>query len=146
MGKIFGIIIFVIIAIAIGSLYWVNSEESFVNNNVESNSTSENFSSNSVGEVDMNRVVYYYGAECPHCKSVMIFLDEFDVYSKVDFEKKEVWHDTENKKELDMVARKCGKDPNRIGVPFLLAKGKCYMGLPDVKNYFKREIGILSKD
>ncbi|MFC1623306.1 hypothetical protein ACFL2R_01795 [Patescibacteria group bacterium] len=143
MGKILGVIIFIIAAVAAGSLYWVNSEQ-------PSNSTSEvvekeSSVNTSEGEVDMDRVIYYYGDECPHCRSVMIFLEEYNVAAKVDFEKKEVWHNKDNKSELDKVARKCGKDPKRIGVPFLLAKGKCYMGLPDVKNYFKEELGMLKK-
>ncbi len=87
-------------------------------------------------------VVYYYGRECPHCEEVAEFLGDNDIYSKVDFAKKEVWHNKDNGKELMEAAQKCGIDPNDIGVPFLFADGKCFIGGPDVTNYFKEKAGI----
>jgi len=87
-------------------------------------------------------VVYYYGRECPHCKDVAKFLEENDIYGKVDFAKKEVWHNKNNGKELMEVAKKCGIDPNKLGVPFLVANGKCYIGGPDVEAFFTEKAGI----
>lgn len=93
---------------------------------------------------DLNggKPIYYYGSECPHCKDVLAFLDKNDIYSKVDFIKKEVWHDQNNGMELTEAARKCGKDPSKIGVPFLFDNGKCYMGGPEVEGFFAQKAGI----
>ncbi|MDX9913804.1 MAG: hypothetical protein RBS77_04450 [Candidatus Moranbacteria bacterium] len=98
------------------------------------------------GEVDSkeleNSIIYYYGAECPHCKDVLAYLEENDIYSKVDFIKKEVWNNRSNGEELRNAALKCGMNPSNIGVPFVFSKGKCYMGGPDVTEFFAKEAGI----
>ena len=98
-------------------------------------------SSPEIGEIE-NKTIYYYGAECPHCEDVMAFLDENDIDSKVDFAKKEVWHNKNNGEELRMAALKCGLNPANIGVPFVFDKGKCYMGGPDVTSFFSKEAGL----
>jgi len=55
------------------------------------------------------------------------------VEEKVKIEKKEVWYNRENASELQEVAKFCSLDSNSIGVPFLWADGKCYIGTPEVK-------------
>lgn len=87
-------------------------------------------------------IVYYYGAECPHCLDVNEFLEENNIASKVEFVKKEVWHDKNNANELSEVAQKCGINPGSIGVPFLAAGGKCYIGGPDVEGFFSKAAGM----
>ncbi|MFZ2153708.1 MAG: hypothetical protein WAV16_00580 [Candidatus Moraniibacteriota bacterium] len=99
-------------------------------------------SSEAASNFDESKIVYYYGAECPHCKDVLAYLDEKDIYTKVDFTKKEVWHDKKNGEELVQAALKCGLDPSKIGVPFVFSQGKCFMGGPDVMNFFGEKAGI----
>lgn len=98
--------------------------------------------SEAASNFDESKIVYYYGAECPHCKDVLAYLDEKDIYTKVDFTKKEVWHDKKNGEELVQAALKCGLDPSKIGVPFVFSQGKCFMGGPDVMNFFGEKAGI----
>ncbi len=86
--------------------------------------------------------IYFYGEECPHCKDVIAFLDKNDIYSKVDFVKKEVWHNKSNGEELRKAALKCGMNPANIGVPFLFSEEKCYMGGPDVIEFFSKKAGL----
>ena len=86
--------------------------------------------------------IYYYGSTCSHCKSVMDYLDKNDIYSKMDFIKKEVWASKENSKELTEAALKCGLNPAEIGVPFVFDSGKCYMGGPDVQDFFAQKSGL----
>lgn len=93
-------------------------------------------------DLESGKIIYYYGTECPHCQEVLKYMDENDIYSKVDFIKKEVWHDKDNGKELTEAAQKCGLDPSNIGVPFVYADGKCLMGGPDVKEFFAQKAGI----
>lgn len=86
--------------------------------------------------------IYFYGEECPHCKDVLAFFDKNDIYNKVDFVKKEVWHNKKNGEELRTAALKCGMNPSNIGVPFVFSEGKCYMGGPDVINFFSEKAGL----
>lgn len=79
------------------------------------------------------RIVYYYGLTCPHCKEVEEWMKKNKVEEKIKIEKKEVWYNKENAAELQEVARFCKLDPNSIGVPFLWADGKCYIGTPEVE-------------
>lgn len=87
-------------------------------------------------------VTYYYGEECPHCKDVLNFIEENHISEKVSFTKKETWNDRENAKELMARAKTCGIPEKQVGVPFLYAEGKCYIGSPDVEGYFREKAGI----
>lgn len=87
-------------------------------------------------------IVYYYGEECPHCKTVQKFLQDNAISEKVPYVKKEVWHDKANAKELEGRAGECGITPQGMGVPFLWAKGQCFVGDEDVIGYFKKEAGL----
>lgn len=91
-------------------------------------------------------VVFYYGEECPHCHTVLDFLEEHDVVSSVSFDVKETWHDKENSRELLANAAKCGYAPNEIGVPFLYADGECLVGAPDVIGYFSERAGLTTDE
>jgi len=87
-------------------------------------------------------IIYYYGKDCPHCKNVGKFLDDNKIAEKVQFEKKEVEANVKNALEMQKRAKDCNIDLKNLGVPFVWAKGKCYMGEPDVENFFKQEAGI----
>ena len=88
-------------------------------------------------------MVYYYGAECPHCQRIQEFLDANKVADKVTYEKKEVWHDTKNSAELGRRAKSvCHLDPSKLGVPFVIVDGKCYSGEVEVTDIFKQKAGI----
>ena len=89
--------------------------------------------------------ILYYGAECPHCKDVEKFIDDNKLADKVPFQKKEVWHDQGNAKEMTEKATSCGLAENAVGVPFLYADGKCYVGTPDVEGYFQQQAGRSSE-
>lgn len=87
-------------------------------------------------------VTYFFGQECPHCVDVMEFLEENRIAEKVQFEKKEVWHDKDNQQAMLAAAKVCRLDEKSLGVPFLFADGQCYIGGPDVEGYFKQAAGI----
>jgi glutaredoxin len=87
-------------------------------------------------------VVFYYGEECPHCKEAEKFFDDNKVGEKVPFVKKETWHNAANATELKSRANTCGIPEKEVGVPFLFAEGKCYVGTPDVEKYFREKAGI----
>lgn len=128
MGKIIGIVI--VVAAVLGGAYFfkVSGEKDMPSGDSASDAASS--------------IVYYYGEECPHCKDVMKFLEENKIAEKVKFEKKEVWHNTANAREMDAKVKICGLDKKSVGVPFLFADGKCFIGTPDVTGFFKKAAGI----
>ena len=91
------------------------------------------------------KIVYYYGSTCPHCKEVEKWMKENKIEEKIKLEKKEVWYNRENAAELQEVARFCKLDPNSIGVPFLWADGKCYIGTPEVERVLSEKLKVKSE-
>lgn len=87
-------------------------------------------------------IILYYGQECPHCKNVEKFIADNKIDEKIIFAKKEVWHNTANNAEMMEKAKECALDTDKIGVPFLFARSKCYEGEVDVENFLKKEAGI----
>ncbi len=87
-------------------------------------------------------IVYYYGKECPHCKDLEKFLEENHIADKVSFAKKEVWHNSKNSSEMQRRADECKLDQKSLGVPFVWAEGKCFVGGPDAEKFFKEKAGI----
>lgn len=126
MGKIIGIVLGVGLVLG-GGYFWSTQAR---NNNVEQVSAGS------------QEVVYFYGEECRHCKDVAAFLEENKIAEKVQFEKKEVWHNKVNAAEMGEKANICGLDKRKIGVPFLFAEGKCYISTPEVEGYFKAAAGL----
>ncbi len=126
MGKIIGIA--AVIGLVLGGAYFWNMQDRGSDSNPSSSSD--------------QGIVYYYGEECPHCKDVAAFLEENKIAEKVRFEKKEVWHNRSNAAEMDGKAKICGLDKESVGVPFLFAEGKCYIGTPEVEGYFKAAAGL----
>ena len=95
---------------------------------------------------DPNAIVYYYGEGCPHCKVVNEFLVANNIAEKVSFEKKEVWANKNNADEMRRRAQACNIQPEGMGVPFVYGgNGKCYVGEPDVINFFKEKSGMTTE-
>ncbi len=91
---------------------------------------------------EVTGTVYYYGAECPHCKKINEFLEENNIAEKVTFTKKEVWHDRGNAKEMTQAATQCNLKKEEIGVPFIFDNGTCFIGEPDVRKFFSDKAGL----
>ncbi len=89
-----------------------------------------------------NGIIYFYGEGCPHCANVDQFLKDNKIEEKVSFEKKEVFNNQDNAKELVDLSQKCGLPSDQVGVPFLWDGSKCYVGDTDVINFFKQKTGI----
>ena len=90
----------------------------------------------------IDKPIFYYGNTCPHCAEVEIWMTENDVEKKIMVLKKEVYDNQQNAQELAQTAVKCGLPTNSIGVPFLYAEGKCFIGSPDVINYLSKKAGL----
>lgn len=86
--------------------------------------------------------IFFYGVTCPHCADVERWMRENKIEEKMKIIKKEVYNNRENAKELVSAAEKCGLSGNSIGVPFLFAEGKCFIGTPDVISFLAQKAGI----
>lgn len=89
-----------------------------------------------------NNIILFYGDGCPHCEDVEEFIEENDMTNKVDFVRLEVWNDRANAKILDDALVRCAVDPKTAGVPFLFARGECYVGTPQIEEFFTSEAGM----
>ncbi len=79
--------------------------------------------------------ILYYGETCPHCHTVLDYLDKEGRRDELII--KESWENEANNAELLEKAEECGEDPQRVGVPFLFAEGKCLIGAPPIIDYLE---------
>lgn len=94
----------------------------------------------STSTLNKNSIIYFYGNTCPHCQELSKWLDENKVSKKVKYVKKEVYQNQANAQELQQAAAECGLDTSSIGVPFVYAKGKCYIGSDQAKEFFQKQL------
>ena len=90
-----------------------------------------------------DQVVLYWGTTCPHCKATKEFIEENKITEKVNLVEKEVYENAKNQAELGKIAGFCQLDPNSVGVPFMFAEGKCYIGSPDIEAYLAKKAGLI---
>lgn len=102
-------------------------------------SSSEQDSGQATPIIAGSDIILFYGKECPHCHDLEKKIEEDKLAEKVKFDSLEVWHNAENKKVFVNKAFECGIAEKDLGVPFLYAKGECYMGTPDIEKFLKEE-------
>ena len=87
------------------------------------------------------QITLYYGDGCPHCQNVEKYLTDNKVADQIKFDRKEVFKDQNNAKEMEERAVSCGLTTDQgIGVPFLYDGKNCYVGDTDVINFFNSRI------
>jgi len=89
-----------------------------------------------------NKIILFYGENCPFCAKVDTFIKDNKIEEKVSFEKKEVFNNQDNAKELVDLSQKCNLPADQVGVPFLWDGSKCFVGDEDIINFFKQKAGI----
>ena len=88
-------------------------------------------------------LTYYWGDGCPHCKIVEDFLSTWDpptgeAGKKIQIDKKEVWSNVANAKELKARYTYCKIPQSEMGVPLLFTPdGKCFSGDTPIIDYLK---------
>ena len=86
-------------------------------------------------------IIYYYGKDCPHCQEVEKFMEDNKVAEKVEFAKEEVQYSNKNAQELLSRGRECNLEKEEIGsIPLVYDKGQCFLGAPEVIDFFKSQI------
>jgi glutaredoxin len=93
--------------------------------------------------VPTDEIIYYYGKDCPHCHDVDQFLKDNQIDQKVKFIRKEVQYNPGNAQELFSRDNECAISGSDAGAfPLVYSQGKCFLGTPDVINFFKNKAGI----
>lgn len=126
--------------IIIGVLFFLFVSTFIVFLLTSSSSSSTATKKNSSVKLSQNKLIYFYGVTCPHCKEVSNFLQKEKIEEKLDFEKLEVYYNRDNAALMQQAAKKCGLNTNAIGVPFVYNRGKCYIGTPEVKKIFLKAV------
>ncbi|MCX6723527.1 MAG: hypothetical protein NT094_05740 [Candidatus Staskawiczbacteria bacterium] len=85
-------------------------------------------------------IIYFYWQSCPHCAQVDNYITANNIAQKVSFTKLETFNNTDNDNLMKSKATLCGLSTNAIGVPFVWDGSKCYIGTPDVINFFSQYI------
>lgn len=93
-------------------------------------------------EAPTSGIVFYYGQDCSHCKNVEKFIEDNKIVDKVKFSQKEVQYNLNNSREFLARVKECGINQNEAGVPFVYSEGKCFVGEPEVTDFFKNKAGI----
>jgi hypothetical protein len=124
-NKVIGVVL-VIIALGYGLWSWSSYEKAKSDDAIPASSD----------------IVFFFGKGCLHCKDVEKFIADNKIDEKVAFESLEVWHNAENNNTLMQKAEECGIAEKEIGIPFLSAKGECFVGTVNIENFFKQEAGI----
>lgn len=92
--------------------------------------------------LDPAKIIFFYSTTCTHCQETEKWFEEQKITEKIQFEKKEISTPVVQA-ELQQAVDYCKFDAAQgIGVPFLFAEGKCYMGSPDVEGFFKQKLGL----
>jgi glutaredoxin-related protein len=87
------------------------------------------------------KVILFYGKECPHCQIVEDYISKNKIADKVEFSQAEVFHNQSNQKIFLEKYKTCGvTDEKEMGVPMLWADGKCLVGQDKVMEYFDKII------
>ncbi|MDR3559667.1 MAG: hypothetical protein P4L62_00845 [Candidatus Pacebacteria bacterium] len=118
----------VVIALAFGGYFLARHKKA----SVEGVSTSQ-------VTVDNASIIFFYGAECPHCQNVEKYIADNHLDQKVKYSKLEVWFNKPNSNLMLQKAQQCGISPDQLGVPFVWNNGKCYMGEQDVENFLSSQ-------
>jgi glutaredoxin len=89
-----------------------------------------------------NVPIYFYSDVCPHCAETEKWMEENNIEQKIKLIKKEVHDNQQNAQELTKAAISCNIKTDAIGVPFLYAEKKCYLGSPNIEAYLAQKAGI----
>jgi glutaredoxin len=93
-----------------------------------------------------SNIIYFYSNTCAHCAETEKWMEENKIEQKITLIKKEVNDNQQNAQELVKAAVSCGLQSNTVGVPFLYAEGKCFIGSPDVQAYLAKKAGINAEE
>lgn len=90
------------------------------------------------GTIMPEGIVLFYGDGCSHCKDVEDYVSQNKIDDKIKSTRLETWKDRGNALLLIETAKTCNIDISQgAPVPLLWDGNKCYVGGPDVINFYK---------
>ncbi len=88
------------------------------------------------------KTIFFYSVNCFDCQATEKWFEEHKVTEKMQFERKEISSPVVQA-ELQQAVTYCKLEANQgIGVPFLFAEGKCYLGAPQIEGYFQQKLNL----
>ncbi len=98
------------------------------------------------GNISADKIIFYYGITCPHCKNVEVFMDEKNADSILPIERKEVYLNKTNADELIEIGKICKIDKDYIGaVPLTYFNGTCFLGDTDSIAFLEQKLAEVSQ-
>ncbi len=84
---------------------------------------------------ESEKAILYYGNGCPHCSSVEKYIKEQGLENEII--QKEIYQNSQNAEEFNQICEQEGIGLRERGVPFLYAKGECFVGDKQIITYLK---------
>lgn len=133
------IYILIIIAILFGFYKLLSIPPKSINSDILNNTDQVEFN---FADSDL---IFYWGEGCPHCENVEEFISTNNVDQKVKINKKEVYKNTDNQKELGNIASQYCPEAitnGGIGVPlaFDVKNKTCLQGDTPIIDFLKQKI------
>lgn len=93
-----------------------------------------------------NKIIFYYGINCPHCKNVEAYMTEVNVSSTLQVESKEVYLNKTNADELIKVEKFCKIPKEYLGaVPLAYYNEECFLGDTPIIEFLKQKLNEVNK-
>ena len=91
------------------------------------------------------QVVYFWGAECPHCAHLKPWLDLFEKThaDTVKIDRYEFWHDEGNAKMFMRTMKMYGIPDNEAGAPAAVVNNKVLIGTKDIQEQLEHEVNAV---
>jgi glutaredoxin len=85
------------------------------------------------------KTILYFGDTCPHCENVEKYIKDNSIDNKIEIERKEVYRNQGNAREMAKKAEQCGLPTGQIGVPFLWDNNQCILGDQPIIEYLGKK-------
>ena len=95
-------------------------------------------------KTESSKIILFYREDCPHCKNVENYLSQNNVETTIQIQKKAI-ENQKNAQELIKIAEKCKIPKTELGVPFLYAENKCFMGEVEIMAFFDQKLNLSNK-
>jgi glutaredoxin len=87
------------------------------------------------------KYIYFYGETCPYCHDVMDWMQETQIESILNIERREVYYNQAHQEQMNLAAQTCGESSR--GVPFLFTSDKnCIIGSTPIIDYLSEKAGL----
>lgn len=99
------------------------------------------FAAEAQPQTDKVSILYFWGAECPHCAHLKPWLDEFEKSHSdtVQLNRYEFWHDQDNAQLFFNTMKYYQIPEDQMGAPAIVVNNKVFIGTKDIKDNLETE-------